>query len=77
MPEAESKRRNLSPEATSRKRAYDKEYINKNIVMKSLSFNENDPEDMEIFYWIQSKGKRNGTKYIKDLIREDMKKSGE
>lgn len=72
MPDA----RNLSPEATKRKRAYDKEYINKNIAMKTLSFNQNDPEDMEIYDWIQSKGKRNGTKYIKDLIREDMRRSG-
>lgn len=72
MPDA----RNLSPEATARKRAYDKQYINQNIKMKSLSFNENDPEDMEIFAWIQSKGARNGTKYIKNLIREDMKQAG-
>lgn len=72
MPDA----RNLSPEATKRKRAYDKEYINKHIVMKSLSFNAQDDEDMELFNWIQSKGQRNGTRYIKDLIREDMRKSG-
>lgn len=68
--------RNLSPEATKRKRAYDKDYINKNIRMKTLSFNERDPEDMAIYNWIQSKGQRNGTGYIKDLIREDMRKSG-
>ncbi len=68
--------RNLSPEATKRKRAYDKDYINNNIKMKTLSFNERDPEDMELYNWIQSKGQRNGTGYIKDLIREDMRKSG-
>jgi hypothetical protein len=45
--------------------------------MKTLSFNENDPEDMELFNWIQSKGQRNGTKYIKDLVRDDMRRSGE
>ena len=69
-------KRNLSPEATRRKRAYDKEYINKNIKMKTLSFNQNSPEDAEIYEWLQSKGARSGTRYIKDLILEDMKKSG-
>ena len=72
MPDA----RNLSPEATKRKRAYDKDYIINNISMKTLSFNHNSPEDMELYEWIQSKGKREGTKYIKDLIREDMRRSG-
>ena len=69
-------KRNLSPEATQRKRAYDKKYLNKNIIMRSLSFNLNDPEDMKIYDWIQSRGARNGTKYIKGLILEDMQRSG-
>lgn len=58
------------------KQAYDAKYIKENIIQRTLSFNRGDPEDMEMYEWIKSKGRGNGTPYIKGLIREDMKRSG-
>jgi len=60
-------------EAKKRKGAYDARYIKANIRQRTLSFNRNNPEDMEMYDWI---GKQeNATQYLKSLVREDIKKS--
>ena len=52
-----------------------KEYQNsyhKAMKTKLLSFNQANPEDVEMWEYIT--GKSNATGYIKQLIREDMKR---
>ena len=55
-----------------RKAKYDQEYARKNIRRKELPFNMTQPEDEELFLYLESKD--NFTQYIKNLIREDMKR---
>lgn len=52
-------------------RLYQNEY-HRSMKKKLLSFNPNNPEDIELLNYLESK--ENQTGYIKDLIREDMKK---
>lgn len=67
--------RNLSDESKAKKKVYDKNYMREHVRQRTIGFNEGDPEDMKLYHWI---GKQpNGTKYIKDLVREDMQKAGE
>jgi antitoxin component of RelBE/YafQ-DinJ toxin-antitoxin module len=53
-----------------RKARYDMEYARKNIRRKEIPFNLTQPEDEELFRYLESQG--NFTQYIKDLIRKDM-----
>ena len=53
-------------------RVYQNEY-HKTMKSKLLSFNPNNPEDMEL--WEHLKGKNNVTAYIKELIRRDIRKA--
>jgi antitoxin component of RelBE/YafQ-DinJ toxin-antitoxin module len=53
-----------------RKAQYDMEYARKNIRRKEIPFNLTQPEDEELFRYLESQG--NFTQYIKDLIRKDM-----
>lgn len=53
-------------------RAYQNEY-HKAMKAKLLSFNPASSEDMELWEHLQSK--KNATGYIKQLIRDDMKKN--
>ena len=55
---------------------YDMEYNAKNITRKSIVFNKKDPEDMAILEYLNAKGARAANEFIKQLIREDMKKQG-
>lgn len=50
---------------------YQNEY-HKAMKHKLISFNPNDPEDMEIYQFLMSKGKGKVTAYIKSLIRADL-----
>ena len=52
-------------------KAYQNEY-HKAMKTKLLSFNPASTEDMEIWEYLQTKG--NVTGYIKQLVREDMKR---
>ena len=54
-------------------KAYQNEY-HKTMKNKLISFNPNSQEDMEIWDYLMAKGKGNVTQYIKQLIRDDMKK---
>ena len=58
----------------SEKLAYDREYVMKHQTQRKIIFNDQIPEDMEMLAWLD--GKTNKNKYMKDLIREDMKRSG-
>jgi antitoxin component of RelBE/YafQ-DinJ toxin-antitoxin module len=53
-----------------RKARYDMEYARKNIRRKEIPFNLTQPEDEELFRYLESQ--RNFTQYIKDLIRKDI-----
>lgn len=53
-----------------RKARYDMEYARKNIRRKEIPFNLTQPEDEELFRYLESQ--ENVTQYIKDLIRKDM-----
>lgn len=64
--------RKLSPAARERKAAYDAKYREQNVTRKSVYFNKNNPEDQEMVRHLDSKGQRNISGYIKDLIKEDM-----
>lgn len=55
------------------KSEYDKEYAKKHITRKFIPFNDTVPEDVELLEWLATKG--NVTQYVKQLIREDMRKS--
>ena len=55
-----------------RKAKYDMEYARKNIRRKEIPFNLTQPEDEELYRYLESQG--NVTQYIKDLIRKDIKK---
>ena len=55
-----------------RKAQYDMKYARKNIRRKEIPFNLTQPEDAELFRFLESQG--NFTQYIKDLIRKDMKR---
>lgn len=54
-----------------RKARYDMAYARKNIRRKEIPFNLTQPDDEELFRWLE--GVDNVTEYIKNLIREDMK----
>ena len=53
-----------------RKARYDMEYARKNIRRKEIPFNMTQPEDEELFRYLESQV--NFTQYIKNLIRKDM-----
>ena len=53
-----------------RKARYDMEYARKNIRRKEIPFNLTQPEDAELFRYLENQW--NVTQYIKDLIRKDM-----
>lgn len=57
-------------EQKERKARYDMEYARNNIRRKEIPFNMTQPDDVELFHWLESK--ENYTKYIKELIRNDM-----
>ena len=54
------------------KSTYDKEYAKEHIKRKHIPFNTSIPDDSEMLEWLSSKG--NISQYVKELIREDMKK---
>ena len=55
------------------KRAYDKEYLKKYIKQKTIMFNTKSQDDMAMLDWVKNQPE-DGTKYIKRLIWEDMKR---
>ena len=69
--------RNLSKEALQHKMEYDRKYATDNVTRKSIYFNKNDPDDIRMVSFLDNKGKRNISGYVKGLIKEDMKQSGE
>ena len=59
------------------KKVYDAEYHKRNIKGIYIPFNRNNADDNELLNYIRSKGKGNGTGYIKCLIADDMRKDAE
>ena len=52
------------------KKAYDQDYNQKNVFVKRLPFNRNNPDDVELLAFLEAHG--NTTQYLKKLIRRDM-----
>lgn len=65
--------RNLSEESKERKHAYDVKYMREHVKQITIGFNGGDPDDMKIYDHVRKQP--NQTRYLKDLIQEDM--SGE
>jgi len=68
--------RHLSPEAKSKKQAYDIRYARDNITRKYIPFNRNSEDDARLLEWLDKKGSGKVTGYIKGLISDDMARSG-
>ena len=56
------------------KRAYDKDYIEKQLVRVAISFNRNKPEDMDMLEHMRKQPEPMAA-YIRRLIRDDMQKT--
>lgn len=54
---------------------YNTEYQRENIVIKKIKFNRKKEDDMALLDWINLQD--NYSRYIKDLIRADMKEPHE
>ena len=63
-----------SEQAKANKAAYDTRYKREHIKMKTIGFNVEIKEDMELYDWVGTH--KNQQKYMKDLIRDDMQKTG-
>ena len=64
----------MSDAARKNKAVYDTNYVRDHQVQRKIVFNDVVSEDMEILNWLDSKPNKN--QYLKDLIREDMNRSG-
>lgn len=56
------------------KSQYDMEYARENITRKFLAFNKNDPADVAILEHLRNIPRGTMNEYIKQLIRDDMKR---
>ncbi len=64
----------LTEEGKKRKLSYDSQYVMKHQTQRKIVFNDVIDEDNEMREWLDSQ--QNINKYLKGLIREDMKRSG-
>ena len=64
----------MSDAARKNKAAYDANYVHDHQIQRKIVFNDVVSEDMEILNFLDSKPNKN--QYLKDLIREDMNRSG-
>ena len=62
-------------EAKKKKAQYDVQYMKDHVERKFIPFNKGNPDDLRMLEWL--KGKKNVTRYVKDLIQADMDKAGE
>ena len=69
-----STRKPLTEGQKARKLAYDSQYVMAHQSQRKIVFNDMVDEDNEMKAWLDSKPNIN--KYLKELIREDMKRSG-
>lgn len=66
--------RKLSESSKQKKAAYDMQYMKEHVTRKLIPFNKQSEEDKKILSWLNQQP--NATKYIKQLILEDMTKAG-
>ena len=64
----------LSEQSKMNKAAYDMQYAKKNIRRRLIPFNMTVDEDVRIWDWLD--GQENMTRYVKDLILQDMGEAG-
>ena len=57
------------------KKAYDQQYNKDHVIRKTVPFNREKADDMELLAYIEGKGKGNFASYVKALISDDMKKN--
>lgn len=54
------------------KSKYDQQYRRDHMSTKLIAFNRDKPEDIALLHYVESKGDRAFSPYIKELIRRDM-----
>ena len=67
--------RNLSDKAKANKYEYDQKYVKNNIKRIQVSFNFQSDEDIKLYDFLQDI-KISKNRYIKNLIKKDMKRLG-
>lgn len=60
-------------ERTQRQIDYMKDYNNRHVKWRKVSFNDKNPDDMILMAWIDSQ-EESTSAYIKRLVREDMER---
>ena len=55
---------------------YLNEYINTNIVYKSINFNMKKPDDVKLLDWVMSRPEK-VSPYLKRLVKEDMERNSD
>lgn len=60
-------------ERTQHQIDYMKDYNNRHVKWRKVSFNDKNPDDMILINWIDSR-EESTSAYIKRLVREDMEK---
>lgn len=56
------------------KSAYDQDYRRKHMTTKLIAFNRDKPEDIALLKYVESKGDRMFSPFVKELIRREMEK---
>lgn len=59
------------------KSAYDQQYRRDHMSTKLIAFNRDKPEDIALLNYVESKGERMFSPYVKELIRRDMEQNQE
>lgn len=57
------------------KSAYDQQYRRDHMTTKLIAFNRDKPEDIALLRYVESKGNRIFSSYVKELIRRDMEEN--
>ena len=65
----------MSEESKERKHAYDVQYMRERVKQITIGFNVGDPDDVKLYDYVRSKP--NQTRYLKELIQDDMSRPGE
>lgn len=57
------------------KSAYDQQYRRDHMTTKLIAFNRDKPEDIALLRYVENKGSRIFSAYVKELIRRDMEEN--
>ena len=59
------------------KSRYDQQYRRDHLETKLIAFNRDKPDDIALLEYVENKGPRMFSAYIKELIRRDMEENSE